>query len=250
MPVYHFPYGGSTWDRTLACPGWRRQAALAPAGPRFQQAADRGTLLHSSVVEMHRLKLKAQSMIGFRDPQVQDQSVTPIDAQKALIPAHAALLRFMGRMRPRFEVQVEHSAIAGGTADALGESVTLGRMADFKFGSIRVRAKDNHQLLFYASAHHWPSTVKRVELAIIQPGARPVLDVVSVARRELEAYRYDVLRAVTAAERPGAPLKKGPHCEWCPAKRALTCPQWNRGTELLDPARIPRSGFFSNLKGA
>jgi hypothetical protein len=244
MRLKHYRYGGSTWARTLACPGWRRLADTVVDRPRYQQAADRGTLLHAAAVTMHTRKLKAEALVGFRTPAVRDQDVTQTDARGALIPALAALKRFMGRLVPRFEVRVEYSRLAGGTADAVGMGRRIGRMADFKFGSGRVRATDNAQLWFYASAYRWPDSVRTVELAIVQPGARPVLDVTTAPRAALDDYWRRVHAQVALAEAPDAPRAKGEHCTWCPCKPI--CPTYNGDLSLLDPARLPRAGFFNS----
>lgn len=242
MSLKHYRYGGSTFARTLACPGWRRLADTVVARPRSQAAADRGTLLHAAATEQHVKRLKPEQMVGYTTPEVAGQSVTQTDAKRALIPAVAALRRFIGRLVPRFEVTVEHNDVAGGTADVVAIGSRVGRIADFKFGSVSVRAHNNAQLLFYASAIKWPQSVKTVELAIIQPGARPVLDVATATPVMLHRYGARVASAVAAAQQPGAPLAKGAHCEYCPARPI--CPTFHGDLTMLDPVRFPHTGLF------
>jgi uncharacterized protein DUF2800 len=242
MSLKHYRYGGSTWARTLACPGWRRLADAVVQRPRSQVAADRGTLLHSAAVHMHTRALKAEALVGYQTPEVTTQAVTQIDARRALIPAMAALKRFIGRLAPVFEQRVQYNSVAGGTADVVAVGSTTGRIADFKFGSERVRAEGNHQLLFYASAYRWPRAVRSVEMAIIQPGARPVLDVSIVGRAVLDNYWRKVHAHLAIAQDPEAPLAKGEHCKWCPAQ--AICPAYNGDLKLLDPARLPHGDFF------
>lgn len=242
MPEFHYRYGGSTWHRTLACPGWVRQARHHPN--RSSAAADRGTLLHAALMHMHAKALKAEQMVGYRCDDVPDQEVSRVDARTALIPAHSALVRLLGPAKVKYEVQVEHTPLAGGTADFVAAYREIGVLADAKFGDGRVRVNGNQQLIFYAAAYKWPAKVKHVTLAIIQPTARPVLATTVVPVSMLKRVADNVPKVVAVAEKPDAPLRRGEHCDYCPAK--MTCPEFNRGVELLDPSRFAKGNILAN----
>lgn len=114
---------------------------------------------------------------------------------------------------------------------------------DFKYGAgVTVFAENeegepNPQLMLYAAAlaSHHNYDFERVRIAILQPRVwGPDEDPVSmrdVSIKELREFIKKVERAVVIASKPGAPLKAGDHCRWCPA--LATCPE-NSKQALVD----------------
>jgi hypothetical protein len=228
MPEKHAKYGGSTAARTLQCPAWVRLSKTVHRGGS-SAAADRGTVLHEAVMRMHTEKLKAEAFVGFTIRGM-DYTVTREDAQKALMPAHAALRALIGPAKARFETWVEHARDVGGTADILAAYRDMGVCGDFKFGANKVTMKGNAQLRFYASAalkvRELPVKTKHVTLAIIQPGTYPVLRTEVVNVKRLVEFGVRLMQAVERAEDPNAQPVPGPECDYCPA-RQRACPALN-----------------------
>lgn len=100
---------------------------------------------------------------------------------------------------------------------------------DLKAGAgVRVNAKDNLQLRYYALGA-WlalpkeiAAQVHRVEMVIVQPRAGGVSDD-EMDVLDLVACADDLLRAAEVATQPDAPLKAGDWCRWCRARGA--CPE-------------------------
>jgi hypothetical protein len=169
---------------------------------------------------------RAEELIGYAHA---GQTLNSLDARTALLPAVAAYRRFIGMARAvTLEVKVRHGVGVWGTADILGHHKGVGMVGDFKFGAGVVEVKNNDQLMFYASAAivsgKLPKSLPVVRLAIIQPGARPVLDETEVTGKALRDFAVEVKEVAKAALSKDAPLVPGEkQCQWCPADKAGIC---------------------------
>ncbi len=106
---------------------------------------------------------------------------------------------------------------------------------DFKYGAgVTVFAENeegepNPQLMLYAAAlastHNFD--FEKVRIAIIQPRVwaadEDPVSMRDVSIKELKEFIKRVEKAVAIASKPGAPLKAGDHCRWCPS--VSTCPE-------------------------
>ena len=223
MPSAHATIGGSSIERTLACPGSIQAQAKLPRGAS-SAAADRGTLLHEAMTIMHSEGKTPEQLVGHTGF---GQVVTRADARTALLPAYEALKKFIPTgVRVRMETRVKFLTNVWGTADVLAYDSTTAYVGDFKFGSHGVEAKDNQQLLFYAGAAltcgKLPKNTERIRYAIIQPRAKPILSQHVITVEGLRAFSRRVLDVVPIALGPNPPLNPGAHCKWCGAKP--TCP--------------------------
>jgi hypothetical protein len=106
---------------------------------------------------------------------------------------------------------------------------------DFKYGAgVTVFAENeagepNPQLMLYAAAlasmHNYD--FEKVRIAIIQPRVwaadEDPVSMKDVSIKDLRKFIVKVEKAVAIAMMPGAPLKAGDHCRWCPS--LATCPE-------------------------
>lgn len=113
-----------------------------------------------------------------------------------------------------------------GTLDAGKIMDLIARITDLKYGKgVQVWATDNPQLKLYAIGVY--EKLKHLFkfdnfiLTVHQPRLDHI-DVFEIRLKELLEWMNDVVAPTAAlALKPGAPLKAGDHCQFCPAKR--TC---------------------------
>jgi len=234
MPSDHAAIGGSTISRVLRCPGSVR---LAQDLPRTSSpAADRGTMLHAAMERVHAGEDPAR-LVGF---QHTGQTLDHNDARRALLPARAALGKFVGEMKARLEVRVVLARRVWGTADILAYAKGLGKVGDFKFGANKVEVAGNEQALFYAAAAlesgEMPYAARTIELGIIQPGQRPVLQTERVKASAVVTFGKAVKTIARVALSHDAAIVPGEkQCEWCPVKKANKCPAHNEARASAKP---------------
>jgi hypothetical protein len=149
---------------------------------------------------------------------------------------------------PMYEVRVHYDAWvpAGfGTMDdgRLGEK--LAYVTDLKFGKgVQVWAEDNPQLKLYALGlyhdYRWLYEFDTFKLGVVQPRLNHI-DEWEIRLPELLEWANDVVRPTAEiAMKPGAPLKAGDHCMFCPAKRVCK----TRAKYLTE---VVYGGDFENL---
>lgn len=233
MATTHKKYGGSSIERTMLCPGSVKAIAELPQRP-VSPHAERGTRIHAWLERYLKndLSVKAQT----------DQ-----DKEEAMIAAKAGekvkeLIAHFGMSLSDFHQETfldlaPDLQIAGGSPDLYGY-VLMGDLViiDYKGGSRRVKAEENHQLAFYACAvlnHINPfirHTLNNCHMIIIQSSSEPPYDVETriwtrpVA--DLPAYEALYRAAIIRAEQNPDERIPGEHCvnNYCDAR--TTCPQY------------------------
>lgn len=122
---------------------------------------------------------------------------------------------------------------------------------DFKYGQgIAVEAKDNKQLMYYAiGALEGHDDIQEVELVIVQPRAFHPAGAVRrhvITRRELEDFKAELTVHAEEALTPGACLKAGHWCKFCPA--LAICPEVAKtATELAKTDFTKSTATLPNL---
>lgn len=254
--------GGSTAARVIQCPGSLLLSRTVPQLPASSYARE-GTLLHNAAAVAVQENLLPEDLEGFVCPAtgltltkelLEEKLIPAIKNFDAYLDAHAADTAF----RQVVEAEVSFGEyISDGEHEAFGSCDVLLRLngtkaavIDWKFGDgVPVAAEKNPQLLFYAAAAmRDPKTselfrdVKEVELVIIQnTNIRTWL----TSPKEIANYERTLKRAVGIAINPGAPLREGAHCRWCPAQ--AVCPLTTSAVEKalsvdLDNTDISRLG--------
>jgi hypothetical protein len=226
---------------------------LPESANRESDYAREGTSMHSVISALMRqwqlgspfidLHYQADKLIG---EVFDDIELTANHVETMILPALDQLEELMTQYASpgAFTVQgverrVRFPGVPGayGTCDLILCSNTDTLLVDWKFGQgVGVSAiyafpdgeLVNPQLLFYATAALNTAsklfTRRRIIVAIVQPRSADPVSSTVVTRRELKTFREDLERAVVQATGRNAPLRKGEHCRWCPAK--VTCPKW------------------------
>lgn len=241
MPTKHYTYGGSTAQRTIACPSWVSQSEGIPRG-ESSEYANTGTMLHE---QMERLL----------NATIDEWEVTDPEQVELLNMALAAWDELCKRYKVVdywTEQTYELNPETGGTADVV--AVTADNrliIVDWKFGQgIAVPAVGNVQGLFYAMVSEGKiltGATEELTLAIIQPiptrDDNETLKIWDVPSDVYEAFKQTYIAAQKATG-----LNAGAHCRWCPA--AATCPE-KTGEALkaltMDPAKLDTLGQSLNL---
>jgi hypothetical protein len=224
MPDKHALIGGSSFARTRLCPGSVRLVQKLPR--TTSAAAERGTALHEAIAQVIEKKDTPGAMFGLT--MGNGYRITQADVAALYIAHHQFRKLTANADGFMLERWVQFNRDAGGTADVLAWRGATGLCADFKFGAVAVDAYQNQQLTFYAAAavacRALPRALKHVNLAIIQPDARPPLSRGKVSVGALRAFRITVENVTQLIVNDTAPLNPGPHCAntYCPARD--TCP--------------------------
>lgn len=128
-----------------------------------------------------------------------------------------------------------------GTADAVvwNPALKILTVMDYKHGAgIPVNVRGNPQLRYYALGAllslNYPAS--KVKLVIVQPRCEhpdgPVRSE-TIDALELLDFCADLIRYAKATEDPNAPLVAGDHCQFCPAGKALICPELKNKAQAI-----------------
>jgi len=213
--------GGSTAKRVINCPGSVALCNAAPEKPSSSYAEE-GTLLHNTIAEW---------LADGKKPIASD-----ILTQDLIDDKYSVALELLNEIDPEFGMDYAVEVEVGfgdfipdvfGSCDLLGRLGNRAIVLDWKFGNgVAVDAIENEQLMFYAAAAmrtekaQWAfKDVQEVELIIIQP---PMIKRWVTTIERIKAFEQQLLSAVNASMKIGAPLREGNHCKWCAAKP--TCP--------------------------
>lgn len=117
-------------------------------------------------------------------------------------------------------------------------------VVDLKTGAVPVAVEGNVQLLTLALALRDATEAHTVRVGILSapPGQMPHLDWAEVTDEQLESHA-EKLRALEATLRAyearpeAAPLREGPHCKYCPARRACPAKARNEAEALALPQK-------------
>jgi hypothetical protein len=220
----HSPFGPSSSERWLNCPGSVLLTQHMP-DPESWFAAE-GTAAHTVSDWCRRQNKRADSFIG-QVLKVGEYEFT-VDEEMA-----AGVDQFVSAVEqtpgvPFYETRVHYEKwVPGGfgTLDDGRLQERTARVTDFKYGKgVQVFALDNSQLKLYgAGLYHdygwlWPNLDTFV-LGIQQPRLDHVDEFEIKLGPLIEWMRYEVQPAAERAALPGAPIKAGKHCQFCPAKR-------------------------------
>lgn len=231
----HYPYGGSTEDRTLHCHAWKYQSQGLPALPDSQPAI-LGNALHE-VIEGTMVDDELDPY-SYEGQTIGTVLITKQHIEEKIYPALDAFDELMDKYdidQYWIEEFVEFSDDEGGTADFIGLSRDARTVviADYKSGDgIMVYAEDNSQAQFYAMcAKHSKfkvlfKNVKKMVLAIVQPAERKaeILDIWETDITTLNFFEARHRIAVTHTREADAntPCNPGEWCAFCPAE--VECP--------------------------
>lgn len=226
--------------------------------------ADEGTAMHSAVQYVLENNLvDLDQLLGMEFGGSEDGSRSSYVVTKDLLDScitpcidfFDALddeLKDEGGLDFMLEARCEMPGIpnAFGTSDLIARTSKRSIIADWKFGvGVKVDAsywvpsptdpaveimKPNAQLMFYARAamHSFPDMFGEgdnwpVDLYIVQPRARDgdgTPSMVTVTRRQLEAFRMELVRAVAEAQGENARMQRG---KWCTFAQCKTiCPKF------------------------
>lgn len=223
--------------------------AQSPKLPASQAAMD-GTAQHAVIEHILLQGGKPQDFLGATVESV----VIDDDMVKNVAVAYHSADELLKGYDPDFTFIEQRVVFDGersfGTADVIAVDPDKKRalIADHKFGYVEVRP-DNYQGRFIGATAIGDETVldeesgltlkqllsgvETFDLAIIQPSFDPAHVVKTFPRNEFETFRATMALALSQATSPGAHVREGAHCKWCPA--ALICPaKLSRNADLID----------------
>lgn len=223
--MIHLTYGGSTAERTLACPGWVKKSEGIPRRPAGQAAID-GSMHHEVMEKCQRDDVTPGECLGLSYREGDVIRVFTVDDLPLSEIAYAATNRLLDELDID-QIEVEpfvqlEPGVAGGSIDLLGLSAdgkTL-LVLDYKFGRVKVEVENNNQLKFYTISAEFDNktadmfkNVERVVFAVIQPQASPDAHTWVWDAPDFAAFEKEVRDAMASVE-----INPGPHCNWCPAE--------------------------------
>lgn len=237
--MQHAPFGSSTAERVMNCPGSVALNAKSPEQPASEYAA-KGSAQHALIEHLLLDGGEPAEFIGAVFAGVEIDESMADDVAIALRATEEMLEEYSGEQLVEQRLVIVPDAIFG-TGDVIATTRDGARalIADHKFGYVGVDAS-SPQLKFLAAAFLVdPATadiskdVEEFELAIIQPAFEPAVTKTTATRAEIEVFLRSIRLAHTAAKAPGAETRMGDWCKWCRAK--AICPaQRQMFADLID----------------
>ena len=221
----HLTYGGSTAHRTLNCPGWVKKSENLPKR-QAGQAALEGSMLHEIMELCQRDGLEPSYCLGHVYKENNQELIFTDDHLPLAEIAFNATCRLMDAHdieTLELEPFVQYSkGKVGGSIDLLGLSYDKKTLLilDYKFGSVKVVAKESPNLGLYAfSARADKATadlfdkVEKIIFAIVQPRIRGVVNVWTTDLKWVDNFEETFTSLLNRID-----LHPGKHCNYCPAE--------------------------------
>lgn len=234
----HSRVGASSAKRFLNCPGSVELSKNIPE--QTSVFAKEGQNAHAFAEYCLSSNLKPSAMTPAIQSHVESLLGFKIDAEMIRgIQVYIDLIDEIKAKSPKAKWEVEKrfhldfiDKEAFGTCDfVLYEDFGTLRVVDLKYGAgVFVDVIDNEQLIYYAIGAAWDTQrnafhdFEDVELTIVQPRASGgPFRKYKFPAKELEKWAKIFSDGIKATRIPGAPLKDGEWCQFCPAKPQ--CPQ-------------------------
>jgi len=221
MTGTHAEYAPSSMYLTVACPGWKKQAALLPPEPETE-ASREGDAGH---------EVAAWAAQGVNLATYTGTATNGVEITEEMLDGAAlwceALEGYPARIETPVQVQRVHMSKCWGTPDARqwAPSSKILRAADYKFGHGFVDEFENWQLLTYMigmidelGIYNDPEV--RLEMTVVQPryyNGKPIRTW-SIMLPEIWPYLERMQAAVREAEGPSPRVVSGTHCTYCPSR--------------------------------
>lgn len=237
--MQHAPFGSSTAERVINCPGSVALSAKSPEQPASEYAA-KGSAQHALIEHLLLEGGEPKDFIGavFAGVEIDDELAGGVKI--ALDAAETLLEDYSGDQLVEQRLVIVENEIFG-TGDVIGISGdgTRALIADHKFGYVEVEA-NSLQLKFLAAAlladpsmAAVAKDIEEFELAIIQPAFDPPVTKATITRAEAEVFLRTIKLAHSASKVPSAEVRIGKWCKWCRAK--AICPaQRQMFADLID----------------
>lgn len=241
----HSPWGASSSDRWLNCPGSVEAHAAAPKPAESDYAAE-GNVAHDLLEQtmrgrLNNIKLMALvgSIIEYHGVKVK---VTEEMVDGVLLHFNTVLedfnrIKAMGKPAP-IQMLIEHRVVASsvdpkafGTLDSgIAQKGNILIIHDFKYGQGKlVEAVNNPQGLQYLISvidTLLCEAFDEIWFVVVQPRMAHSEGRVrrwKVTREQLQAHREKMIKGIAATKVPNAPRAAGKWCRWCNAYAG--CPQ-------------------------
>jgi hypothetical protein len=229
----HADYAPSSMYLTVACPGWRSQAALLP--PQAETEATReGDAGHAVAA------FAAQQVFGV-GLELAPGGIAPngVEITEDMIDGAAlwveALEGYPAKIETRISATTIHPTKCWGTPDARqwAPETKISRIAEYKFGFGFVDEFENWQCLTYHVGQAdelglWDDPAVKFESTIVQPryyNGKPIRTW-TIQTAGLKHYAERMRTAVAEAESPNPRVMSGTHCTYCPAR--ATCDTYRK----------------------
>jgi hypothetical protein len=237
--MQHAPFGSSTADRVMNCPGSVALSAKSPEAPPSEYAA-KGSAQHALIEHLLLEGGEPEEFIGAKFADVEIDQELADGVAVALKAAEELLGVYDGEQLIEQRLVIVPDEVFGtGDIVATTKDGTRALIADHKFGYMEVSA-ESAQLKFLAAAFlvdpamaEISKDVEEFELVIIQPAFDPPTVKATATRAEIEVFLRSVKLAHSATKSPSADVRMGDWCKWCRAK--VICPaQKKLFADLID----------------
>ncbi len=249
------PISPSNLQRRAMCPGSEREEPLAPPAPPTEHS-ERGTELHRLVAVM-----LGGGLVPARDA-ISDEDFEAAQFCVETVKEHVQ--DFQGR--PGAIVLIEHQLDMMGFGLNVEEDpercrldfalVVPGDIAflfDWKFGVMPgIHPRHDWQFKAYALGLAENYGVNTVQVARVQPALEEEMRVrvAEFTSDDLASFGEGIKAIVQDALSTDAALSIGPHCQFCRAKEALTCPAMQRNASVIVPRGLNLPAYLDSLEPA
>lgn len=218
----HLPIGGSTAERTIKCPAWLERKKRFNPSNKSNFYADEGNLLHDAMENFYQHDMSFEAQIGkttFKDLVLRNDHLPLLESAQAATDIVLNGWDIVEYVCEPF-VQYRKDEI-GGSIDMLGVSAdgNTALILDYKFGSNKVSAEENSQLMFYAMCAKYDEHIKHMVmdvtewvLVIVQPKVSRDPSIYPFPWYGVDVFESRFLGALAEPNRS----QTGPHCKYCP----------------------------------
>lgn len=216
----HSPWGASSAERWMNCPGSINLIKQAPPQKDSKYAAE-GTASHDLA---EKALLEGKPCSDFIGETITGWEITEEMAEFTQVYVDYVLEAAKGPnkdllIEESFELDFIRKGMFGYNDAIVLEFMGTIEVIDLKYGKGKVvEADHNKQLKYYALGAAHGSDFKKVKLTIVQPRVQDPIKTFTMSLEDLEAFGEELGQAVDKTKDPQAEVKCGEWCFFCPAK--------------------------------
>jgi hypothetical protein len=223
MPDEHSRYGASSMSRWSVCPG--SVPLLEKYPTKTSLAASEGTLAHNWAERKLNARIAGEEVPACPDADMEEYTNDYVEYCMKLLEQNQGGYAVEGKF-DLDHIEAEHGDVFGTNDFSCWTDLEILHIVDLKYGTHRVKAENNKQLMFYALGcmHQHKVDPLLIYLHIYQPRVKAKIpySVHEISIGELINFEAELRKAIKRVDEQPEVRIPGGHCFFC---NRAKCPE-------------------------